>query len=220
MQPSLMESRIQSSGKLRSRHLPALYLDPSFFGRYLAAGRHARPGEVHTPADGAGDEAALAEIARRVRAGTLGFTPVLSALTLLRWMQEVTPRYAAEEREARHTGGLEDPDFRGLRYQGWLNGLLGDALDGILQVDLQGFGLTVEAAWDEVPGLALVDGAERCTLHALASRHLGCTHLATLAPEMGRVCELLRPSGGPQPLLGPHAVLAAAAPPPPEAGGT
>ena len=80
-----------------------------------------------------------------------------------------------------------------------------------MQVDLQGFALTVDAVWEEAPAPALRDGPQRCTLHALAARHLGCTHLATLRPEMVRIADLLRASGGPQPLLGPRAVLAALA---------
>ncbi len=214
MQPPLMETRIQSSGKLRTRHLPALYLDPSFFARQVAAAVAARSAEtgVATPLPAVPREeaAAYAEIARRLREGTLGLTPVVSSLTLLRWMQDAVPAYAAEDRDAHH--GLHDSDFEGLRYQGWLHAQLGDALDGLLQVDLQGFALAVEAVWDELPALALLDGADRCALDALTARHLGCTHLATALPEMVRVCELLRGAGGPQPLLGPAAVLAASPP--------
>ena len=211
-----METRIQSSGKLRTRHLPALYLDPSFFASYVAAAVAARSAEagLASPfrAMPPGEATAYAEIACRLREGTLGLTPVVSSLTLLRWMQDAVPAYAAEDRDAHH--GIHDSDFEGLRYQGWLHGQLGDALDGVLQVDLQGLALTIDAAWEELPALALLDGAERCALDALAARHLGCTHLATVVPEMVRVCDLLRPTGGPQPLLGPAAVVAAAAPPP------
>jgi hypothetical protein len=204
MQPSLMETRIQSSGKLRTRHLPALYLDPSFFGAFAAAA--------------AEDDTGYAEIARRQREGTLGLTLVVSSLTLLRWMQESAAVYRAEHRDEHHAGALEDSDFEGLRFQGWLRHRLGDALDGVLQVDLHAFELGLDAAWEELPALALLDGAAGCTLDALAARHLGCTHLATLRPEMAHVCEQLRASGGPQALLGPAAVLAAT-PPPPAASG-
>jgi hypothetical protein len=211
-----METRIQSSGKLRTRHLPALYLDPSFFRRYVAAAVAARSAETGLASPWRAvppDEAtAYAEIVRRLREGTLGLTLVVSSLTLLRWMQDAVPAYAAEDRDAHH--GIHDSDFEGLRYQGWLHGQLGDALDGVLQVDLQGFALTIDAAWEELPALALLDGAERCALDALAARHLGCTHLATVLPEMARICELLGTAGGPQPLLGPAAVVAATAAPP------
>jgi len=71
-----------------------------------------------------------------------------------------------------------------------------------------------------LPALALLAGSSGCTLDALAARHLGCTHLATLRPEMARVCELLQADGGPQPLLGPTAVLATAPPPPTVVQGT
>ena len=54
-------------------------------------------------------------------------------------------------------------------------------------------------------------------LHALAARHLGCSYLATALPEMARICEVLRATGGPRPLLGPQAVLAALPPEPGEA---
>ena len=198
MQP-LMETRIQSTGKLRTRHLPALYLDPSFFAAFVAA----------TAEDGAG----YAEIARRQREGTLGLTLVVSSLTLLRWMQESAAVYRAEHRDEHHAGALEDSDFEGLRFQGWLRHRLGEALDGVLQVDLHAFELGLDAAWEELPALALLDGAAHGTLDALAARHLGCTHLATLRPEMMNVCELMRTTGGPQPLLGPAAVLAALPPP-------
>jgi hypothetical protein len=215
-----METRIQSTGKLRSRHLPALYLDPSFFGRYVgAAAALAAPRPelaAAIPSLAAAEAAAFAELGRRLRAGTLGLSAVVSSLTLLRWMQETAPAYHASDREAQHAGGLADSDFEGLRYEGWLQHLLGDALAGILQVDLHAFALTVDAAWEEVPALALLDNHELWTLHALAARHLGCTHLATLRPGMARVCEQLHAAGGPQPLLGPAAVLAAASPPPPE----
>jgi hypothetical protein len=211
-----METRIQSSGKLRSRHLPALYLDPSFFVRYVAAVVTARSAETGLapplPRVTREEAAGYAEIVRRARDGTLGLTPVVSSLTLLRWMQDAVPLYAAEDRDAHH--GIHDFDFEGLRYQGWLHAQLGDALDGVLQVDLQGFALAVDAVWDELPAIALLDGAERCALDALAARHLGCTHLATALPEMVRVCELLRSTGGPQPLLGPAAVVAATTAPP------
>jgi hypothetical protein len=193
-----MDTRIQSTGKLRSRHLPALYLDPSFFAAYVAL----------PPEDGT----AYAEIARRAREGALGLTLVVSSLTLLRWMQASAAIYRAEHRDEHHAGALEDSDFEGLRFQGWLQHLLGDALDGVLQVDLRAFDLGLDAAWEEWPALALLDGAAGSTLDALAARHLGCTHLATLRPEMARICELLRSTGGPQPLLGPAAVLAAAPP--------
>jgi hypothetical protein len=203
MQPPFMETRIQSSGRLRSRHLPALYLDPSFFAAYVAGA--------------ADDSAGHAEIARRQREGTLGLTLVASSLTLLRWMQESAAVYRAEHRDEHHAGALDDSDFQGLRFQGWLQHRLGSVLDGVLQVDLHAFELGLDAAWEELPALALLDGAAGCTLDALAARHLGCTHLATLRPEMVEVCELLRAGGGPQPLLGPAAVLAAT--PPPAASG-
>src|SRR6185436_19380234 len=198
MQPSLMETRIQSTGKLRTRHLPALYLDPSFFAAFVAAA--------------ADDGAGYAEIARRQRQGSLGLTLVVSSLALLRWMQESAATYRAEHRDEHHAGALEDSDFEGLRFQGWLQHRLGGALDGVLQVDLHAFELGLDAAWEELPALALLDGAAGCTLDALAARHLGCTHLATLRPEMVAVCDLLRASGGPHPLLGPAAVLAATTP--------
>lgn len=200
MQPSLMETRVQSSGRLRTRHLPALYLDPSFFAAFAAA------------AAGEARDADHAEIARRWREGTLGLTLVVSSLTLLRWMQDSAALYRAEHRDEHHAGALDDSDFEGLRFQGWLQHRLGDTLDGVLQVDLHAFDLAVDDAWEELPAVALLDGAARCTLDALAARHLGCTHLATLQPEMLRVCEQLRAAGGPQPLLGPAAVLAATPP--------
>jgi hypothetical protein len=219
MQPPLMETRIQSSGKLRTRHLPAVYLDPSFFAARVAAAAASRPPDPELATPGvtravppAAEVAGLAEIARRQRDGTLGLTLVASSLTLLRWMQDMAAVYRAERRDEHHAGALDDSDFEGLRFQGWLTHRLGDTLDGVLQVDLHGFDLGLDAAWEELPALALFDGGERCTLDALAARHLGCTHLATLLPEMARVCELLRAAGGrggPQPLLGPAAVLAA-----------
>lgn len=218
MQP-LMETRIQSTGKLRTRHLPALYLDPSFFTRYVAAtagGGAPRPELASAlPSLAAEEAAAFAELDRRLRDGILGLTAVVSSLTLLRWMQDTAPAYHATHADLDDTASLVDDDFEGIRYQGWLQHLLGDALATVLQVDLQGFSLTVDAAWDEVPALALLDGDGLCTLHALAARHLGCTHLATLRPEMARLCELLQATGGPQPLLGAAAVLAAAPLPPP-----
>ena len=218
MQP-MMETRIQSTGKLRSRHLPALYLDPSFFASYVAAAAAAgasRPElAAALPPPPADEAAAFAELDRRLRDGTLGLTAVASSLTLLRWMQDTAPAYHATHQDLDDTASLVDDDFEGIRYQGWLQHLLGDALAAVLQVDLHGFGLTVDTAWDEVPALALLDGDGLCTLHALAARHLGCTHLATLRPEMARLCELLQATGGPLPLLGPAAVLAAAAPAPP-----
>src|SRR5688572_16572500 len=166
-----METRIQSSGKLRTRHLPAVYLDPSFFARYVAAVASQSLSAAYSSLVSVADCIAYAEIARRLPDGTLGLTPVVSSLTLLRWMQDTVPAYAAEDRDAHH--GLHDTDFEGLRYQGWLHGQLGDALDDILQVDLQGFALAVDAVWEELPALALLDGAERCALDALAARHLG-----------------------------------------------
>lgn len=216
MQP-LMETRIQSTGKLRTRHLPALYLEPSFFARFVAAAAGTSRPELASapPSLPAEEAAAFAELHNRIREGTLGLTAVVSSLTLLRWMQDTAPAYHATHADLDDTASLVDDDFEGIRYQGWLQHLLGDALANVLQVDLQGFGLTVDTAWDEAPALALLDGDGLCTLHALAARHFGCTHLATLRPEMARLCELLQASGGPQPLLGATAVLAAAPLPPP-----
>jgi hypothetical protein len=208
-----METRIQSTGKLRSRHLPALYLDPSFFARYVAAAATGSPRPelaATAPSLAAEEIAVFAELDRRLRDGTFGLTAVVSSLTLLRWMQDTARAYHATHEDLDDTASLVDDDFEGIRYQGWLQHLLGDRLDAVLQVDLHGFALTVDAAWDEVPALALLDGDGLCTLHALAARHLGCTHLATLRPEMARICELLQPSGGPQPLLGVTAVRAQA----------
>src|SRR4029079_9824192 len=136
MQPSLMETRIQSSGKLRTRHLPAAYLDPSFFAAFVAAA--------------AADATGYAEIARRSREGSLGLTLVVSSLTLLRWMQDGAAVYRAEHRDEHHAGALEDSDFEGLRFQGWLRHRLGDAFDGVLQVDLHAFELGLDAAWEEL----------------------------------------------------------------------
>jgi hypothetical protein len=218
MEPSLMESRIKSSGRLRSRHLPAVYLDPSFFAAYVAAAMRERAAEQAVPSTlpasiSESQLAAFDELRRRTQAGSLGLTLVLTGLTLTRWMQDMAPHYLSRDVASRHAGALEDADFEGLRFQGWLSGLLGDALEGLLQVDLSGFALTLETAWEVVPGLALLDGSSRSTVHALAARHLGCTHLATLADEMARICEVLRPGEGPSPLLGAKAVLRAAPPP-------
>ena len=213
---TLLEATLKSSGRLRKRFLPALYLDPSFFAHYVAAAvavdQPAAPAAAERETLAPAEVAAYAEVTRRVRAGALGITPVLSALTLLRWMQETASRFRAEDPAARQASSREEVDFAGLRYQSWLNRLLGDGLAGLMQVPLQGFGLTVEAAWDDVPAPALLDGPERSTLHALAARHLGCTHLATTSSDMARICELLRAGGGPQPLLGPQAVLDALPP--------
>ena len=223
MQPPLMETLIQSTGKLRSRHQPALYLDPSFFTGYVAATAVAAGGQradlaATLPPVYAGDATAFVAIAARIREGTLGFTPVVSSLTLLRWMQQQVPAFHAGNRDARyHFADMADGDLEDLRYQGWLQQLAADALAGVLQVDLHGFSLTVEEAWEEVPALALIDGAERSLLHALAARHLGCTHLATMETSMGRICQLLQGSGAPEPLIGPERVLVAAPPPPPHA---
>jgi hypothetical protein len=209
-----MESRIQSTGQLRKRYLPAVYLDPSFFCGYVAAAVAAeRPHSTLTaglpqlPVD---EASAFTELVSRVRGETLGMTVVVSALTMLRWMQETAPLYLRVEHSEGMVGNREQSDFAALAYQSWLNRLLGDALEGVMQVDLQGMALRVEEVWEEVPGPALVDGPEHCTLHALAARHVSCTYVATTRPEMVRVCELLRASGGPRPLLGPRAVLDAA----------
>jgi hypothetical protein len=132
---------------------------------------------------------------------------VLGPLTLLRWMQTVAPLFRAEETGSAAHPTREEADFAGLRFQSWLNRLLGGALEGLVQVDLLGFELRREALWEEAAAALLLDG-EECTLHALAARHLGCTSVATLRPEMARVCELIE--GGARALLGATAVLAAA----------
>jgi hypothetical protein len=218
-----MEARIQSSGRLRRRYLPALYLDPSFFGCYVAAAIAVeRPHSLlaeELPTLAGDLVGPFAELVGRLRPGTAGMTPVVSALTLLRWMQETAPLYIRADPGDGTFGSREESDFAGLRFQSWLNRLLGDALEGVMQVDLRGFVLTLDTVWEEAPAAALRDGPERCTLHALAARHLGCTHLATMRPEMVRIAELLRAGGGPQPLLGPRAVLAALAAPPRAGGG-
>src|SRR5689334_1173994 len=114
--------------------MPAVYFDPSFFARYaLAAIAAQQPDHPHLAvatspgsAIAAEEAAAFAEVAERVRAGTLGGTPVLSSLTLLRWMQDIAPVYRSEDPETRHSDTREESDFEGMRFQSWLNRLLGD----------------------------------------------------------------------------------------------
>ena len=204
-----MEAMLRSSGRLRKRFVPALYLDPFFFARYVEAAVP-EPPAGGPPAAPAADRDSYALIVHRVRAGGPPHA-VASALTVLRWMQEVAPRYRAADEAGRTVSTREESEFAGMRFQSWLNRYLGDALGGLLQVDLQGFSLTAESVWEEVPALAIVDADCRCALHALAARHFGCTLLATTQPEMVRICELLHASGGPRALLGPQAVLAALA---------
>jgi hypothetical protein len=212
----LMASMLKSTGRLRKRLLPAVYFDPSFFSRYaLAAFAAESPAAAAVAARAAerlpplqdGEEAAFRELARLVAGGGLGVTPLVSSLTLLRFMQELALVYRQEDPESRKTANREETDFEGMRFQSWLNRLLGDSLDGLAQVDLTGFALPVDAVWEEGTTLVLVDSAERCSIHALAARHLGCTWLATVLPEMVRVGEVLQASGGPRPLRGPQAVL-------------
>lgn len=222
MEP-LMESVLKSTGRLRKRYLPAVYLDPSFFARYSvtaiaatqpsAAALAARV-TARLPLLAAGEEEAFAALVPRVLAGSLGVTVVLGPLTVLRWMQTVAPLFREEEPGAQG-GTREESDFAGLRFQSWINRRLGDSLQGLTQPDLVGFELRRDAVWEETAAAALLDSEDRCTLHALAARHLGCTWVATLRPEMVRICEVLAPGSGARPLLGARAVLAAAAPHPP-----
>lgn len=216
MEP-LTGSLLKSTGRLRKRYLPAVYFDPSFFLRYalavIAGGPAASAAVARRAADRLaplepGEAAAFLEVARRVAAGGAGATPLVSSLTLLRFLQELALVYRSEDPLARQTANREETDFEGMRFQSWLNRLLGDSLAGLLQVDVAGFALPIDAVWEEAASLALVDTPERCTVHALAARHLGCTWLATALPEMVRIGELLAAGGGPRPLHGARAVLA------------
>ena len=215
MEP-LTGSMLKSTGRLRKRYLPAVYLDPSFFARYALAAMAGGPAPAaavasraaeRLPPLAAGEDAALAEIARRVATGSTAATPLVSSLTLLRFLQELAIVYRAEDPQTRQTATREETDFEGMRFQSWLNRLLGDNLRGLIQVDLAAFALPLDAVWEEGASLVLVDTPERCTLHALAARHLGCTWLATVLPEMVRIGEVLAASGGPRPLNGARAVL-------------
>jgi hypothetical protein len=221
MEPA-MGSVLRSTGDLRKRYLPAVYLDPSFFARYsVAAIAASQPAAAALAARVAArlppladeEETAFATLAERLAAGGFPLTAVLAPFTLLRWMQTVAPLFREEEPGWRQAASREESDFAGLRFQSWLNRLLGDALAGLVQVDLVAFELRRDAVWEETTAAALQDSDERCTLHALAARHLGATWVATLRPEMARILELL--AGAPRPLLGARAVLgtASAAPP-------
>ena len=216
MEP-LTGSMLKSTGRLRKRYLPAVYLDPSFFVRYALAvigegtspaADVARRAAARLPPPDPGEDAALVELAHRFGTGGTAMTAVVSSLTLLRLLQELSLVYRSEDPQARQTANREETDFEGMRFQSWLNRLLGDSLTGLVQVDLAGFSLPLDAVWEEAASLVLVDTAERCTLHALAARHLGCTWLATVLPEMERIGEVLAAGGGPRPLRGARAVLA------------
>src|SRR5688572_9526238 len=121
MEP-LMASMLKSTGRLRKRVLPAVYFDPSFFSRYAlaafaaesdaAAAVAARAAERLPPLE-EGEAAAFLEIARRVAAGGLAATPLVTSLTLLRFMQELALVYRQEDPESRKTGNREETDFEG-----------------------------------------------------------------------------------------------------------
>src|SRR5262249_55390492 len=117
LQTPLMESRIKSVGRLRKRYLPAFYLDPSFLAGFVAAAIGVdRPPSVLAgglPSLAADEASATVELVRRVRGGDLGLTPVVSALTLLTWMQEVTPLYREAEPGDAAPANREESEFGG-----------------------------------------------------------------------------------------------------------
>jgi hypothetical protein len=200
---TLADSRLESSGRLRRRHLPAVYAEPGFLARYWEACRPDDPGadgrpegepEGHRAAPAGLDpaeQAAFAALHRRVAAGALPINVVVSSLALLGLLEQLLEGYRERvaAREAQIT--TEEAHFHAMRFQSTCHRLLGDRLKGMLQVDLQGFSLASEEVWEQLPAALLLQGRRGSLLHVLAARHLGCTHLATLDGGTARACALL-----------------------------
>lgn len=96
-----------------------------------------------------------------------------------------------------------------LMSETWLNRSFVDShgLDGLLQVDIVNFHLTVSKVWEEPSAYAYLQLGAADIMHILLAQHLGCQYIASFDMDFKRVKDVVSEETGISILTSPEEIL-------------
>ena len=96
-----------------------------------------------------------------------------------------------------------------LMLETWLNRSFVDShgLDGLLQVDIVNFNLTVSKVWEEPSVYAYLQIGAADIMHILLAQHLGCQYIASFDTDFKRVKDMVSEETGISILTSPEEIL-------------
>lgn len=99
--------------------------------------------------------------------------------------------------------------FERLMSETWLNGSFAEAhgLQGLLQVDIVNFNLTITNVWEEPSAYAYLQLGVADIMHVLLAQHFGCEYIASFDSDFERVKEIIKEETGIIVLTSPEEIL-------------
>ena len=109
------------------------------------------------------------------------------------------------------TEGMEMPEseIEMLMSETWLNPsfAIAHGLQGLLQVDIVNFHLSVSKAWEEPSDYAYLQLGIADIMHILLAQHLGCQYIASFDSDFARVKDIITEKTGMTTLTKPEEIL-------------
>ncbi len=92
----------------------------------------------------------------------------------------------------------------------WLNRSFADChgFQGLLQVDIVNFKLTIDKAWQEPSAYAYLQLGMSDIMHVLIAQHLGCEYIASFDSDFHRAADIIGEETGIRVLTSPEEILA------------
>jgi len=110
---------------------------------------------------------------------------------LLEFRSDEAEKQKGKKRE--RTTGLE-----WIMFDTWLDRSFADChgLQGLLQADIVGFGLTIDKVWQEPSAYAYLQLGLSDIIHTLIAQHLGCKYIASFDSDFQRVSDIIEAQTG------------------------
>lgn len=123
---------------------------------------------------------------------------------LLKMRSDEVAKEKGRGKESSYSTGLEI-----LMSETWLNRSFADChgLQGLLQVDLINFNLTVNQAWMEPSAYAYLQLGIADIMHILIAKHLGCSYIASFDDDFKRASDIITEETGIIVLTNPKQIL-------------
>lgn len=165
----------------------------------------------------------VVEIRKKLIFEKVKVTPVVSPLSLLElteWHAEAAFKQIASEasgvifiqRKSKKQIGKKRGQSTGLEMlmsETWLNPsfAIAHGLQGLLQVDIVNFHLSVSKAWEEPSDYAYLQLGIADIMHILLAQHLGCQYIASFDSDFARVKDIITEETGMTTLTKPEEIL-------------
>ena len=115
----------------------------------------------------------------------------------------------AENKEQRGKKRGQSTGLEMLMSETWLNPsfAIAHGLQGLLQVDIVNFHLSVSKAWEEPSDYAYLQLGIADIMHILLAQHLGCQYIASFDSDFARVKDIITEETGMTTLTKPEEIL-------------